>query len=126
MAAAVELMARPGTSPLLFHCAAGKDRTGVLAAVVLGVLGVDEDVIVADYVLSADAMARRLARLQETDAAAAALLASQPAGWLAAPAEVMHTVLRHLDELHGGPGGYLVDHGADPTTLEELRQSLLT
>jgi protein-tyrosine phosphatase len=126
LAAAVDLMAQPGTSPLLFHCAAGKDRTGVLAAVVLSVLGVADDEIVADYVLSADAMARRLAQLQSTDPAAAAVLASQPAGWLAAPAEVMDTVLRHLDELHGGPGGYLVDHGVDPDTLEELRHSLLT
>lgn len=126
LAAAVTLVAEADTAPLLFHCAAGKDRTGMLAALLLTVLGVDQDDVVDDYVLSADAMARRLAWLQATDPAAAATMAGQPAGWLAAPAEVMHTVLRHLDELHGGPTGYLTDHGVDPTSLDDLRASLLT
>ena len=40
--------------PLVFHCAAGKDRTGVLAALVLEIVGVDRDVIVADYVITAE------------------------------------------------------------------------
>ena len=40
--------------PLVFHCAAGKDRTGVLAALVLEILGVERRVIVADYVITAD------------------------------------------------------------------------
>jgi protein-tyrosine phosphatase len=126
LAAAIELIARPGSGPLLFHCAAGKDRTGMLAALLLRLLGVGEDDVVADYVLSADAMARRLAWLQATDPAAAVTMAGQPAGWLAAPAAVMQTVLRHLDELHGGPAGYLTDHGVDPTTLDDLRDQLLT
>ena len=40
----------------MFHCSAGKDRTGVLAAVLLGLLGVPDETIVADYALSAAAM----------------------------------------------------------------------
>jgi protein-tyrosine phosphatase len=126
LAAAVDLVARPGTAPLLFHCAAGKDRTGVLAAVLLRTLGVVEPDVVEDYVLSADAMARRLAWLQGTNPTAAAAMAAQPAGWLAAPAEVMRTVLHHLEELHGGAAGYLVDHGLDPAAVDELRHALLT
>lgn len=125
LAAAVDLMATSGTQPLVFHCAAGKDRTGVLAALVLGVLGVSDDDIVADYVLSADAMARRLAWLQRTDPTAAAVMASQPAGWLAAPSDVMHTVLRHVREVHDGAEGYLVDHGVDRSTVECLREAVL-
>jgi protein-tyrosine phosphatase len=39
-------------APLLFHCAAGKDRTGFCAAIVLGLVGVDEDAILADYALT--------------------------------------------------------------------------
>ncbi len=39
--------------PVVFHCTAGKDRTGVLAALILGVAGVDDDAIVADYRASA-------------------------------------------------------------------------
>ena len=48
-AEAVNVIATPGELPLLFHCTAGKDRTGWLAAVVLTALGVDRDTIVADY-----------------------------------------------------------------------------
>ena len=43
----------------VFYCAAGKDRTGVLAAIVLAVLGVDDDDIVADYALT-DSVARAI------------------------------------------------------------------
>jgi protein-tyrosine phosphatase len=41
-----------GSLPMLFHCAAGKDRTGVMAALLLSALGVPRDVIMADYVLT--------------------------------------------------------------------------
>ena len=57
-------MADPDGCPLVFHCAAGKDRTGVLAALVLSTLGVPDPDVAADYALSADAMARRLAWLR--------------------------------------------------------------
>lgn len=57
---ALELLSDPANLPAVFHCSVGKDRTGVLAAVVLGLLGVPDDVIVEDYALSAAAMARIL------------------------------------------------------------------
>ena len=52
--------------PVVFHCAAGKDRTGVLAALVLALLGVDEHQIAADYSLSGLGMVRMREWLQET------------------------------------------------------------
>lgn len=125
LAAAVELMARPVAQPVLFHCAAGKDRTGVLAALVLSVLGVADDDIAADYTMSADAMTRRLAWLQANDPAGAVTMAGQPAGWLAAPTEVMHTVLRHVGEVRGGAESYLADHGVHRSTFDTLRYLLL-
>ena len=125
LAAAIEVMARPVSQPVLFHCAAGKDRTGVLAALVLSVLGVADEDIAADYTLSADAMARRLAWLQANDPAGAVAMAGQPAGWLAAPTEVMVTVLRHLREVHGGAESYLAAHGVDRSTFNTLRYLLL-
>jgi protein-tyrosine phosphatase len=60
----LRLLADPANLPAVFHCSVGKDRTGVLAAVVLGLLGVPEDVIVEDYALSADAMVQVLARFE--------------------------------------------------------------
>lgn len=68
---AVEVLAAPGALPAVFRCTAGKDRTGILAAVVLGFLGVPEEVIVEDYVLSAESMVRLWDRLRAEYAAAA-------------------------------------------------------
>jgi protein-tyrosine phosphatase len=62
--AAVGLLADARNLPAVFHCSVGKDRTGVLAAVVLGLLGVPDDVIVDDYALSGAAMVQVLERLQ--------------------------------------------------------------
>ena len=64
VAAALRLLADPVQLPAVFHCSVGKDRTGVLAAVILGLLGVADDDIVADYVLSREAMTRLLAALR--------------------------------------------------------------
>jgi protein-tyrosine phosphatase len=63
--AALSLLADPGNQPAVFHCSVGKDRTGVLSALVLGFLGVPDDVIVADYALSYEAMLLILAHLKE-------------------------------------------------------------
>jgi protein-tyrosine phosphatase len=56
IAEAFTILADPAAAPAMFHCSAGKDRTGVLAAVLLGVLGVPDHTIVADYALSGAAM----------------------------------------------------------------------
>jgi protein-tyrosine phosphatase len=56
IAAALTILSDPGAYPAMFHCSAGKDRTGILAALVLGLVGVPDETIVADYALSAAAM----------------------------------------------------------------------
>ena len=92
--------------PLLFHCAAGKDRTGIVAAVLLGVLGVTDDVILDDYELTStyftprkmDSLSALLARHGVTEARIRPLLeARRP---------VLATALRHLHERWGGFAGY--------------------
>ncbi len=72
VAEALAILSDPSAYPALIHCTAGKDRTGILTAILLGVLGVADDTIVADYALSEPAMARLLAhmRLQYPDAQA--------------------------------------------------------
>jgi protein-tyrosine phosphatase len=65
IAAAISVLAEQAAFPAMFHCSAGKDRTGVLAAILLGMLGVPDETIVADYVLSRDAMERMLTWLRE-------------------------------------------------------------
>ncbi len=62
---ALALLADPRRQPAVFHCSVGKDRTGVLSALVLGFLGVPDEVIVADYALSYEAMLAMYAHLKE-------------------------------------------------------------
>jgi protein-tyrosine phosphatase len=61
---AFEVLGSGDSLPAVFHCSAGKDRTGVLAALILAFLGVPDETIVEDYCLSAEAMARLLERLK--------------------------------------------------------------
>jgi len=61
----------PSAHPVLFHCAAGKDRTGVVAALLLSVLGVPDDDIVEDYMLSAASVGPVTARLLGLEARSA-------------------------------------------------------
>jgi protein-tyrosine phosphatase len=61
---AIEALASAGSLPAVFHCSAGKDRTGVLAALILAFLGVPDATIVEDYALSAAAMGHLLERLK--------------------------------------------------------------
>ena len=61
---AIEALASPDGLPAVFHCSAGKDRTGVLSALVLAFLGVPDETIVEDYALSGAAMVRLLDRLK--------------------------------------------------------------
>jgi hypothetical protein len=83
----LDALSEPANYPVVMHCMAGKDRTGILTAVVLGLIGVADDDIVADYALSAEAMERMLDhqrrtlpdRAAELDASAAAMVHAEPA-----------------------------------------------
>ncbi len=61
---AIEVLAAPDALPAVFHCSAGKDRTGVLSALILGFLGVPDETIVEDYALSGPAMVDLLEHLK--------------------------------------------------------------
>lgn len=55
-ASAFDILAAPGRRPVVFHCSAGKDRAGVLAALLLAAVGVADKIIAADYALSGTAI----------------------------------------------------------------------
>jgi hypothetical protein len=116
-------------TPVLVHCTAGKDRTGVLVAAVLAALGIPRTAIVADYTRTQDNMPGVLERIAANPAAGgpsvvARLLDKRP--WLTrAPAEAIETVLDHLDAAPGGAAGWLTDHGLDRADLARLRERMV-
>ncbi len=107
--------------PVVFHCYAGKDRTGLVAAMVLSLAGVDADAIAADY--------------SETDVH----LAGRYAEWLAAappervdamrdelrcPPDWILGALDHLDRRWGGVESYLLAGGVSPSEIEKIQAKL--
>ena len=121
---AVEVLA--DGAPALFHCAAGKDRTGVLAAFVLGLLGVGHDDIAADYHESAASMDAFQRWILEKHPEAADAMTQQPKEYLEAPPEAMHGFLDAIDERHGSVAGLARDLDIDPATIDRLRAAYLT
>ena len=127
--AVAELVAS-AAGPVLLHCAAGKDRTGLAVAVLLTAVGVPEELVVADYVRSGDKRADLLERMAQSQAppqreAYRARLAEAPAELFDAPAAVIAGVLARLAAHHGGAVGWLAAGGLDPDVLAGLRDRLV-
>lgn len=118
-ATAIRALAEPGALPAIFHCAAGKDRTGILAALILAALGVDDDVIVADYALTAMAMPRLLAWWSERRPVGATVEEAPRAFFAAHPAAIANT-LEHVRVEHGSVRHFLAGHGVGHDTLDRL------
>ena len=114
------IAAPPGI--VMFHCTAGKDRTGIVAALLLLIAGVDRSDIASDYALTAAAvdMIDQL-RQRALDAGA------QPdhiERVLASDARTMLVMLDHLDTAHGGIDAYLAHIGLAPSERAALADRL--
>ncbi len=102
IARAIGLLASESSLPAVFHCSAGKDRTGVLAAIVLGSLGVPDDVIVDDYSLSAIGTARLMQSLREEYPDAVDEVEKYATAILSVIPEAMAGFIDHVRIEHGG------------------------
>jgi protein-tyrosine phosphatase len=125
VAQAFRILAGPGALPAVFHCAAGKDRTGVLAGLLLSSLGVADDDVVADYALTALAMAQMQARWAAESDEAKAALAATPAAFLSADPAAMAGLLVLIRHEHGSTRQYVQRLGVEPEVLADLDASLL-
>jgi protein-tyrosine phosphatase len=121
-----------GDHATVFHCSAGKDRTGIIAAMLLGVAGVPHDAVAADFALTDRHYHDPKRDHAESDPM------SIPEGTLAnANGDLlpvyMHSclprtmllALEFLDENHGGVEGYLRDSGLSAKHIARLRTKLL-
>ena len=125
IAQAVEAVAHTPEGAVLIHCAAGKDRTGLIAALLLGLAGVPAETIAADYAMTAELLRPReqawLAGLPpEEQAEREAMIARY-----APTAEVMVAVLARLTERFGGVEPYLLAAGVERDDLDRLRDRLV-
>ena len=113
------------SGPVLFHCAAGKDRTGVAAALLLDLAGVPDDHIVADYALSTaelePMLEERLDRIRKYGI-------SVKAGrkMMAAPPHDMELTLEFIRDRWGSAAGYMGALGLTPGTIEAVRDRMLS
>jgi protein-tyrosine phosphatase len=101
IASAIKILATEGALPAVFHCSAGKDRTGVLAAVVLGSLGVPDEVIIDDYALSAIGTSRLMQSLREEYADNVAEVEKYAAAILRVMPESMAGFIDHVRAEYG-------------------------
>jgi hypothetical protein len=115
------LVESPG--PALVHCTAGKDRTGVVVAVLLRAVGVSRAELLRDYRATEPALPAILARTppeltQDVDPTALERL-------MGVPAEAMITVLDELDNSEGGAAGWLAARGVTAPLLNAWRERIL-
>jgi protein tyrosine/serine phosphatase len=110
-----DIATAPGAA--IVHCAAGKDRTGVVVALSLTAAGVEPEVIVADYMATDERLEAIIERLARSKMYAGGVT-DRPVRAHAPRAETMKAFLEQLDTRHGGLGAWLADNGF---TAEELR-----
>jgi protein-tyrosine phosphatase len=122
--AALEVLAIPATHPAVFHCTAGKDRTGVLSAFVLSLLGVDDESVIAAYALSERAMTRLRASLIERYPDGRELIEQANEMFSARP-ETISALITTLEAEHGSLEGYLRANGAPADLADRLQSALL-
>jgi hypothetical protein len=121
--AALVGMAASAPGPLLVHCAAGKDRTGMAVAVLLLAAGVEPASVTADYTATAANMGLLLSRLAELGGGLP-VNTDGHADLLAAPAEAIAVVVDGLMGWPGGPPAWVADHGGSADGVRLWRERL--
>jgi protein-tyrosine phosphatase len=108
----------------VYHCAAGKDRTGVISAVLLGLLGVEDSLVIADYALTQQNLDAILERLNAMQGYKDMLEALPPDTQHANP-ETMAELIERVADRWGGFEGYVREAGVEDETLVKLRDRVL-
>jgi protein-tyrosine phosphatase len=126
IAAAIRQLANPANVPAIVHCSAGKDRTGVVIALVLAVIGVPDEVIAADFAATSlflneefrEALLTRSEALRRDSSVVERMLSCEPA--------LILGILKEIRAEYGDVDVYLVQHGLELEELRSLRTLLLS
>jgi protein-tyrosine phosphatase len=121
---ALEVLTAADSRPAVFHCTAGKDRTGLLSALVLSLLGVPEETVVADYALSGEAMERLRAKLIVKYPDSKDTISDIDEVFSANPANMVE-LFAYLRERYGSVTEYAGAVGVPDAVVACLREELL-
>ncbi|HEX3795745.1 MAG TPA: tyrosine-protein phosphatase [Acidimicrobiales bacterium] len=121
---ALTALAGVDAQPAVFHCTAGKDRTGLLAALVLSLVGVPEEVVVEDYALSGAAMARLRAKLILKYPDGADMISDSDEVFSADPTNMV-ALFAHMRQQYGSVADYALAVGVPSDVVDRLRSGLL-
>jgi len=108
---------------VLVHCAAGKDRTGMVVALTLDAAGVDRDTIVDDYLATAERIDAIMARLISSPTYRSELEGHDPRSHAPVPGTI-ERVFELIDKDFSGSAAWLLAHGMTNPELERLRRKL--
>ncbi len=122
LAGIVEIVAT-APEPILIHCIAGKDRTGVAVALVLRLVGIDREHVVAEYLITNDRTGKLLERLRlhysridrNRDS-----IRNVTGSDIKAPRELIERIVDHWDAHPGGTVGWYLDNGGTTEIVERL------
>ncbi len=118
----LETIAFYSQDTVLFHCTGGKDRTGMVAMLLLGLAGVDDETIIGDYALTETVM-KDLFALQTKELEGRGLIVPQYI--MQSPPSNMEKALRHLSKRYGTAADYLAHIGLKRETIHALREKML-
>jgi protein-tyrosine phosphatase len=118
-------LAKPDAFPALVHCTAGKDRTGVIIALLLGVAGVPDEIIVRDYALSEQYLTDDFHADLRTRVEARGSNWAAMQQLLGAPTDVMEDTLSYLSGTYGDIATYLGGIGVTDSEIAAVRAALV-
>ncbi len=121
LAAAVETVAMLD-EPVVFNCAAGKDRTGLVAMLMLTIVGVPGDIVVADFELSNDGMARLRAWAESYDSNLKERLGNAPAAFLDADGRALRDLMAGWVAEHGSMRAFARHLGVSDEAMSRLER----
>jgi len=122
--AEVVRMLSSADAPSVFHCSAGKDRTGIISALLLSLIDVPEETIVADYAFSRQNIGQINERLSHSETYQH-LMTNLPEGAYDADPAAMESFLARVRHEHGSMGKWAERAGIDTNTREGLKATLL-
>ncbi len=120
-----EILAEPERHPVLIHCTSGKDRTGVITALTLSLLGVERTVIEEDYALTNHDVPRYIKFLEQGPGLPTGITPEAMMRLAGVPVDAIGGFLDGLQREHGGPLKYLRSIGVNRDIQDAIRDALL-